>query len=159
MNGSRSFISTSKGDHSPLEWALATADHLVHVSPNASAELQIAGRELELAIVKALRPHHEDVQTTENGRLEAHGDAHVTFHPDPTEHLNDAVAAVNACAKGTVFEEQWMQPEWQDQVRATLANHFQTSMKTAHSWHVDRNPHGSNAKAFASLRAAPPTHA
>lgn len=159
MNSSKTFMSTDNGDHSPLDWAMATADHLVQVSPKAPAERQLAGRELETAIARALLPHHDRVQAAEYGRLKTLGDAHVNFHPDPTEHLDAAVAAVNGCARGTMFEEQWMAPAWQDQVRATLANHFQTSMKNAHSWHVDRNPDGPNAQRFAAQRIAMPVEA
>ena len=72
MNGSRLFLKTDNGDHSPQDWAIATADHLIgfDVSKGTTAEYMEAVK-LEIAIVDALTPHHDKVQKTERAKLAA----------------------------------------------------------------------------------------
>lgn len=148
MNGSQGVLITNDGDHSPTDWAMATADHLVHVTPGASADVVLEARKLEVAIASALVPHHDKVQTHERGHLAAKGDEHLATPLDPTQHVEEAVQAVIACAVGTRFEAKFREPAVQNMLRQQIASHFATSMHNARSWHVDRNPDGPNARAF-----------
>jgi hypothetical protein len=158
MNGSQSILATDGGVHPPDKLALATADHLVHVNPKAPAEKQVAARKLEIAIAEALTPHHSVVQGDERVALASIGDGHLDTEVDVAAHVDDALVAVVACAKGTPWEAHFQDADVQAVIRQTLGNHFATSKTIERSWHCDHHPESAAARAWKKARhpGAPP---
>lgn len=148
MNGSMKTMRTEVGEHSAELRAIATADHIVYVAPDAAPEIILQARRLEIAIIEALTPHHQKVHDHEGGKLDEHGDAHLATELDPGPHLEEAVASVVKCAVGTRWEDKFREPAFQNVLRGLLATHIASNMHDKRSWHVDRNPDGEHAKAF-----------
>lgn len=158
MNGSQTILITDGGAHPPDTWAMATADHLVHIDPKAPAARQMAAKKLEMAIAEALIPHHTTVQGAERSALSSVGNAHLLTDIDPSQHLDAAVAAVVSASVGTPWEAHFADRGVQDVIRGTLANHFASSQHIERSWHCDRNPGSPAAQAWMAVHApgAPP---
>jgi len=149
MNGSQRVLITDHGAHSPEKWALATADHLVHLDEaKANPAEIIAARKLETAIAEALAGHHAKVQGLEASSLSADAEAHLAKDYDASEHIAEAVAAVVACAKGTPFEAHFARADVQEQIGEVIHQHFRSAQHIARSWHCDKNPRSPAAQAW-----------
>lgn len=160
MNGSQTILKTDGGAHPPETWARCTADHLVHTRPDAPALVMIAGQKLEIAIAEALIPHHNVVQGDERSALASIGDAHLATEIDVDRNVEDALVAIVACAKGTLWEAHFQKPEVQAIVRQTIAKHFRSSKHIERSWHCDRHPESAAAHAWKLARhPGPPPRA
>jgi hypothetical protein len=110
MNGSKTFMITNHAsNHSAEDWAVATADHLVHVKDGSIN--QAAALRLELAIIDILTPHHENVK----GKADIEAVTNVSF------------GQIIAASVGTPFETLWADEAVQKQIRDTLFSHFSTS--------------------------------
>lgn len=111
MNGSKAFLITNNAsNHSAEDWAVATADHLVHVrdgSVNSAEALR-----LEIKIVDILTAHHHNVKER---KCDVQGEA------------DEAFEKVITASKGTAFETLWSDEAVQDQIYQTLFTHFNTS--------------------------------
>jgi hypothetical protein len=139
MNGSKAVLITNNtsGNHSAADWAQATADHLVHVGPNADNATRLAAMRLELTLIDVLTTAHESVQSAEKSKLSTTGDAHLATDIDPSAAVDTALASVVAAAKGTPFEAHWADPQVQAQLRQVLGSHFGSSI------HIERKHHSS----------------
>lgn len=151
--GTRVLITNDAANHSPADWAAATADRLVQVGPHASATIRSAGMRLEARIIDILAPHHQTVQNAERELLTNKGDPH--FDADHFEAHQDtaeaAVADIVAAAKGTPFETVFASEAGQQAIRETIASHFATSANIERQWHARRNP-TDRAKAFLDIQ-------
>lgn len=110
MNGSCQFLITNNSNnHSAEDWAVATADHLVHVRDGSIN--QAAALRLEVAIVDVLTPYH----------------ALIKSKADIETVTNASFDKVIAASVGTPFETLWSQEDVQKQIYDTLFSHFSTS--------------------------------
>lgn len=132
-------MATNGGPHPPDAWAHVTAQHIAPVDPNTTGARHTAALKLQIAIAEALLPHHTNVQAVERGKLQTIN-AHLATALDATPHLNDAILAVQAAAKGTPWEDHFQQPDVVALIRQELACHFMSVQHIERSWHVDRNP-------------------
>lgn len=150
---------TNGGPHPPEKWSEQTAEQLVDVIqveptyPNYEAALQ-QKNVLKDKFMAALTPHHTKVQGKERGHLSTKGSEHLASDLDPNEYLDEAVAAVNAAVKGSMFEEHFAKPLVQIFIKSTLAGHFASAMHIERSWHADRNPDDQHARAYRAQHSA-----
>lgn len=110
MNGSKAFLITNNSNnHSAEDWAVATADHLVHVRDGSIN--QAAALRLELAVVDILISHHESVKNKADVQTEA----------------NESFDKIIAASVGTPFQALWADEAVQKQIYDTLYSHYATS--------------------------------
>jgi hypothetical protein len=138
---------TDGGPHPAEAWAQVTAEHIAPLGPDVTGRRRARGLELQLAIAAALEPHHQTVQDTERGKLIANLD-HIANPVDPEPHLDEAMTAIAAAAKGTEWEAHFNDPERLALMRLEVGTHFATAQHIEKSWHADRNPTHPAAKAF-----------
>lgn len=137
-------LTTDGGPHSPMKWALATAEHITPFNDDASPEDQLAALKLRAAIVEALVPHHHANQKHERNHLAEHGSDHLA---NPIDVSPDAaVTAVVEAAKGTRWEAQFVANA--PVLRQEIGNHFATAHEIERQWHCDRNPTCPKARAY-----------
>lgn len=137
---------TNGGPHPSDKWAAVTADHicrLIEIDESSVTPEAIAARKakprFELALADALDGHHATVQDHEKGALVEHGVDRYGHPLDPqAQHMDEALAAVLAVAKGTPFEDGVASDEFQAAVLAILGSHFATSIDIERKWHRDR---------------------
>lgn len=130
---------TDGGPHPAGAWAQVTAQHIAPIAPDMTGARYVAATRLQLAIADALEPHHSVVQAAERAALDAVGHAHLSTPLDPEPHLDDALRAIVAAAKGTEWEAHFGDPAVLAAIRHELAVHFRSSMHVERSWHVDRH--------------------
>lgn len=144
----RLLITNGQNNHSPDEWALATAEMLADAS-DLSGDKLVAANKLRAAFADVLKKHHDDVQRTERELLAS----------DPKHILTRLADVIKTDAKAVAEElavvaqgSLWAAHYAADEVKATLAriieNHFHTSMAVERLLHTDRNPDCEHAKAF-----------
>lgn len=150
-------LTTNGGPHPASKWAEQTAAQIADViviDPNSLAfeALTAQKQEFENELTVALEDHHELVQSHELGKIEEHGDARLAHDIIPEqEHIDDAVAEVQAVADTKIFGSHFRKPEVVAFLEHTIGSHFATSKHIHRSWHADRNPHTPEAKAFRDL--------
>ena len=145
--GAGRIMITNYGPHPASAWAQVTAEHIVPINPGMVGEKQNAEKKLQVAVAEALISHHANVQMTEQSNIAASPE-HIMLDLNPEPHLDDAAAAVVACAKGTAWEAHFADPAVQALVRQEIGVHFATSQHIERSWHVDRNPSHPHAAAW-----------
>lgn len=133
-----SILKTDGGDHSPKQWAYATASRLLEVDPNVVDDRFLAASELQLAITRALIKHHTDAADSEHAGLAADADAHLQTDIDVQAHVDAAFADIMNAAKGTEWESQFAAPEMQEQIRVLLERDFSHNKHLKREWHVHR---------------------
>jgi hypothetical protein len=148
VNRSRQVLITDYGPHPPDLWALATADHLVHLDLNRATvkELQAAQR-LENAVAEALLKHVKRLQEDERNDLIEKGDDAVRLSHDPGPYIDQAFKDIKDAAIALKFPEdreaeniaRRFERHFSDgQVEATakqvLREHFTSLMHIEHSW-------------------------
>lgn len=133
-----SILKTDGGEHSPKQWAFATASRLIEVDSNVIDDRFLAAQDLQLAITRALIQHHTDVQDTEHAALTANADEHLQTEIDVQAHVDAAFADVIAAAKGTEWESLFQDPATQANIRQLLAGDFHTAKKIKREWHQHR---------------------
>lgn len=146
---------TNNGTHSPEKWAVATAEHICPIDESAmSADRLLAAKKLQVAIAEALIPHHTKVQHHEKGALKEKGDEHFDTPCDPSIHLDEAMAAIIAAAKGTPWEAHYARADVQAAIRQEVGNHFATAMDIERQHHADKHPHHKKAQSYKAMRHA-----
>ena len=150
-------LKTDGGPHSPEKWAVATAEHICPIDDKVDGDRLLAAKKLQTAIAEALMPHHDKVQATERGHLHAKGDDHFDNPLDPTQHLDEAMAAIIGAAKGTPWEAHFSQADVQAAIRHEVGTHFASAMDIERQIHADKHPHHPKARAYKAARhsAAP----
>ena len=143
-------LATDGGPHPADKWAEATASHIVDIASHVAGERRAAAVKLEAAIIDILGGHHTTIQDGERAKIVEHGHDRLGHDLDPEHHLSvdDAVTEIVAAAKGTPWEADFAKPEMAEHLKALLAQHFRTSMHIERSWHSDRHPDTTHAKAF-----------
>jgi hypothetical protein len=129
-------LKTDNGDHSPKQWAYATASRLIEVDSSVVDDRFLAAQELQLAVTRVLIKHHTDVQDTEYASLMANGDAHLQTEVDVQAHVDAAFADVVAAAKGTDWESLFDDSVTQASIRHLLEADFSTSKHLKRAWHI-----------------------
>jgi len=147
-------MATDGGPHPAEAWAQVTAEQVAPVGPDVVGHRRIKALELQSKIATALETHHQGVQDAERSRLAADA-SHIMAAPDPTAHLDDAVAAIKAAAVGTEWEQHFGDPARLAAVRQVLGDHFATAQHIEKSWHADRNPLHPAAAEFRRQHHAP----
>ena len=143
---------TNGGTHPPEKWAEQSADQIIdaiQLEPTYVAyEAALQGKNLLRDKVRdALVGLHGQVQSKERGYLQA-SSGHLAEPLDPSDHIDEALAAVNAAIAGSMFASHYAKPDTQLYIKNVLASHFSSSMHIERSWHADKNPDDANAKAF-----------
>ena len=145
--GAGRIMITNYGTHPPESWAQVTAEHIAPISVGLTGPRYIAAMKLQMAITEALTPHHEAVQHHERAKLAESSD-HLLTNLDPEPHLEGAIQAILAAAKGTDWEAHFAKPEVQAVIRQEIGAHFATAQHIERSWHVDRNPGHPHARTW-----------
>jgi len=138
---------TDGGPHPSEKWADQTASQIIDIAATAPESKLMEARAFREKIVEILTPHHAKVQEHERGKLAASIE-HMVTPLDPSEHIDEAVDAIIAAAKGLSFEAHFHKPETRAYLVNLIGSHFATAMHIERSWHADRNPDSEHAKAF-----------
>jgi hypothetical protein len=138
---------TDGGPHPPEAWAQITAEHIAPLGPNLVGERHRRAVELQFKIAELLEPIYKTAQETERSGLTA-DTARVAVPVDPEPHLDAAIAAIQAAAKGTEWEGHFSDAEVVKLVRREVGIHIATTQHIEKSWHADRNPTHPAAQAF-----------
>ena len=155
---------TNGGPHSPEKWAVATAEIIFDINPAMASDRLLQAKRLQLAIVEALIPHHAGVMDRERGHmagdkkqrnLRKSDDLHTDHQKEAGAEADEAIAAIQAAAKGTPWEGHCSEPERVAAWRNIIASHFMTSKHIEHCWHSDRQ----NGRAPAEGTPVPPSPA
>lgn len=151
---------TNGGVHPSDKWAETTAEQivdLIQVDPDSDSPAAKAARlakpRLKLDLQEALEPHHDTVQQHERGKIKEHGLERLSHPLTPeAKHIEDALAAILAKTKDTVFAAHFALPETQTVLRHMIGGHFITSADIERSWHADRNSGHEHAQAYRKAR-------
>lgn len=141
MSGRVVVMATDGGPHAPDKWAVVTAEHIVDIDPmlqQRDSGRYMAARRLQIAVAGALVPHHAKVQRHEQDHLKRSAER-FSAELDASEHLDDAIAAIQAAARGTLWEAHFQDPAVVDAMCFELHRHFATSMDIERQWHARRN--------------------
>jgi hypothetical protein len=130
-------MTTDHGPHPAEKWAEQTAAQIVQISETAPEAKLAEAREFQRKVTAALTGHHQLVQDRERDHLRTKGAARHADHLDPSEHLDDAIDAIVAAAKGTSFAAHFARPEVLGYLRQTVGGHFATAMHIERLWHGD----------------------
>jgi hypothetical protein len=140
---------TNSGAHPPEFWAQVTAEHVAPISTNMTGERRLAAMALQGAVQRALVPIHADVAERERMRVAASGDGRAMLDPyDPNPNVANAVAAVQAAAKGTEWEDHFNDADVVAAMSQEICSHFATSQHIERSAYADRYPTSPGAAAF-----------
>lgn len=131
---------TNGGPHSPEKWAVATAEMIVPIAPEMSGDRLLAAKELQVAIIKVLVPHHAKVQQVEKAALAKLGDERLDAPHDEDIDPTAAIEAIQAAAEGTPWEDHFLKPEVIDAIGHIIASHFATASDIERQYHCHRNP-------------------
>lgn len=134
-----SILKTDGGEHTPKQWAYATATRLIEVDVSQGIDDRFfAAQELQLAITRVLIKHHTEVQEVEQSALNADADGHLQKEIEVQSHVDAAFAEIIEAAKGTPWEAQFAEPEKQAQIRILLTKDFHHSKALKRNWHQHR---------------------
>jgi hypothetical protein len=138
---------TDGGAHPPEKlayWAAQKIGDLIAIDATSqSDDARRARRELPrllLDIQDEIEAHHHDVQIEERKLLREVGTARLSQPLDPSKHaphaetLEDAVATVVNCAKGTVFEPHFQTEQVREAVRGVIGSWFSTAIDIERDW-------------------------
>lgn len=129
---------TNGGPHPPEKWAVTTAEQIFPISQDMEGSRFVQAKEVQLAIVKALLPHHGGVMSREQGKLaESHDRLDEAY--DPEHRVDAALAEVIACVKGSPWEAKTEDPAWRHEVGNVICSHFATVMDVERQWHAHKN--------------------
>lgn len=131
-------LRTDHGEHSPKQWAYATASRLVEVDPSVIDDRFLDAQALQLAITRVLIQHHTDVQDIEHAGLTSNADAHLQTDIDVQAHVDAAFVDILAAARGTPWESQFQDTATQGQIRQLLATDFFTAKHIKRETYKDR---------------------
>lgn len=130
-------IMVTNGDaHPPEQWAVVTAEQLMPMDGDIAEGRRIEAMKLQAAIAEALMPHHEEAQTAERSKLKEVGDDHLDTPHDTTPHVDGAIDAIQAAARGTPWEAHWQKPEVVAAAQSVLDSHFETAKQIERHWYV-----------------------
>jgi hypothetical protein len=136
------FIATSGGAHPPEKLAKAASEQigaLIEIDETSQSEdARLARRQkprLILDIANAIEDHHAQIMTAERELLAEKGTPHLSnpIQPDAFT-LDDAVTAVQACAKGTMFEDAVQTAQAADAIRQIIGSWFATAIDIERDW-------------------------
>jgi hypothetical protein len=145
---------TNFSSHPPEKWASESAAQIadvIQIAPDSIVydSMVAAKNDFTDAVEVALKAHHETVQGHEKAAIDKFGPARLDHPLAPeSDHLNDAVTAVQTAADKTMFSAHFRKPEVKSFVESTLGSHFATVRHTERSIHADKNPGDVRAKAF-----------
>lgn len=145
---------TNGGAHSPEKWAVESAAQItdiIVIDENSIVRDKMQYEKVELtdAIETALVDFHQDIQWNERDKLEQEGAEYLNApNTVNTDHLEQAVAAVQAAADQTMFGPHFRKSEVKDFIWRTLGGHFTTVRHTERSWFADRHPDSEHTKVF-----------
>lgn len=145
---------TNFGSHAPDKWAAESAAQIVdiiQIEPTSIVfdTMSAAKTKLQDDLEVALIASHGTVQDHEGAALDKHGHDRLDHPMAPeADHLDEAVAAVQAVADKSMFSQHFRKPEVVSFVRSTLGSHFASVRQIERSWHADKNPDHPKAKAF-----------
>lgn len=146
---------TNGGAHPPEAWAQVTAEHIAPLGPDLIGQRYREALEVQGRIASALESVYSGVQTTEQAAL-ANNSSHLSAPPDPTPHLDGAIAAVRNAVKGSAWESQFATSEAEAFLRREIGTHIATAQYIEKSWHADRNPQQAAKENFRAARNAVP---
>jgi len=160
---------TNGGPHPADKWAVTTAGQIIQSVFSSGAADTVGARKFEMALLDLLQPHHENVQTSERGKIERGGMKRLAEPIDPREHCDAVVAEVAAAAKkvGKIkipdpdtggekevdLGEHFAKKEVQAVLAGMIGSHFATAMDIERSYHADKNASNPEAKAYREARA------
>lgn len=133
---------TDNGPHSAEKWADTTAQMIFPIDPNVEGDRLFKARKVQTSIGEALMSFHQKVMDCERDELANDPDARMVpgFH-DVHEHANDALAAVIDVMRDTPWESKTTDPDWQNVVRHTIAQHMADMQHVERRHYADKNPH------------------
>lgn len=135
-----SILKTDGGEHSPKQWAYATASRLIDVDVAEGVDDRFfAAQELQLAIARILIKHHTEVQDAEQQALNADADGQCQKEIEVQSHVDAAFTEIMDAAKGTMFESQFQDEITQQRVRTLLGKDFHHSKGLKRAWHQHRS--------------------
>lgn len=144
-----------KGRHSAEKLAAACAERLIAVDTTMmNDDRQLEARKLEIGIIEALTPHHVAAQSRTKAELHANSANHFA-RSDLHEvggALNQAVAAVQNAAKGSLWEANFKTPEAVAHMKQTIGQFLVDTMHLERFYHADDHPDDKHAAAY---RVAP----
>lgn len=130
---------SDNGPHSPEKWAIATAEIIVDIDSGIAGNRLIQAQKLQTAIAEALVPHHTTVQVDERSKL-ATDVSHIHTPHSAKEYIDQVMKDIVGAAKGTPWENHFVNPQVQETIAEIAANHFMTAQHIERLWHADRNP-------------------
>ncbi|BCP53773.1 hypothetical protein K32_23900 [Kaistia sp. 32K] len=120
------------GPHSAEQWAEVTASQIVSLEATAG----VPARKFELKVIEILEQHHAAVQVHERGKIKTEKHGRCGNAPDPSEHIEAALAEIVEAAKGTPFEAHFAKANVQAYLTNVLGQHFATSMQIERDWYL-----------------------
>ena len=144
-------------NHTPLEWAKATASHIIEISADAETTTMMEARKFEAVLIDLLTGHHDAVQNGEQGAIASNPDHFGTAVEDGphADLVETAVQDICAAARGFSFAAHFAADETMRALRATLGSHFNTSAKIERMLHADANPDNAAAVAYKEMVTTP----
>lgn len=151
-------MATNNGPHTAEHWAGITVKQIVDINPNATGDVFIQGKMLEMKMIQSLVKFHKDIQDLEKGKLSvSNARLNETINPEETEaDIEAMVLELVSHALGTPFEGHFAQAVTKQHIRQVLNSHFATSMDIERSWHCDNtnNPNCPHLQAYKEARRA-----
>ena len=152
------FIATDGGPHSADKlagWAAKQIGDLIQIDDNSTSAQAVAARKqkprLILDIADAIEEHHAEVQAAERELLATKGTARLSNSLDPRmdhlDALNNATAAVVACAKGTIFEPGFKGDQIKTAIKGIIGSWFATAIDIERDWVAKGHTVGEDGRA------------
>lgn len=142
---------TNDGPHPAELWAQATAEHIAPIAPDVTGKRRIGAMALQAAIMEALQPHYDEVQSAERDKLASDED-HVVSMLDASDRVKEAIKSIQTAAVDSEWEAHFQRPEVVDLIMDAMMMHFHTAQMIERGWHIDRNPDHPKATEFNALR-------
>jgi hypothetical protein len=139
---------TDNGTHSPEKWASAVADKIVSVAQTLEGEKLIAAQKLQLAVAEALVAHHDAHQKEIIADLATGTHFEKEIKHDPGSRADEAVADIQAAAKGTPWEHHFLNPETVAQIRFFIGQSLVDLAHVERLYYGDKNPGDEKAAAY-----------
>jgi hypothetical protein len=139
---------TDHGTHSAEKWAAALADKIITIAQNLQGEKLIAAQKLQLAISELLVNHHSDHKDEITASLATGTHFETPIVHSPGDRGDQALADVQAAAKGTPWEKSFQDPEIVSQLKFLIGQSLVDLAHVERLDYADKNPDNALAQAY-----------
>lgn len=153
-------MKTDGGPHPPEKWALKIADDVFPISDGVPPGKEIAAKEFQITLAKALVSHVQAAMRHENSKIkETDGERLHHDYEDAGKHADEVIKSIVSMSKGTLFEAQMSTASWQEAAKSVIADRLSHVMQIERSWHADRNSDHKHSKLFHAAKTHGPVEA